>query len=92
MLPHWARIRVPVYYFQGSNDDLIYTSNARFAQQQLVNTQSLKIHMLPGLGHLIAFKARPVIQPAILQMLDEAQRYYASRTGSDSPTGGVRRD
>lgn len=92
MLPHWARIRVPVYYFQGSNDDLIYTSNARFAQQRLVNAQSLKINMLPGLGHLIAFKARPVIQPAIVQMLDDAQRFYASCTGSDSPIGTVRRD
>lgn len=81
MLPYWQNINVPVAYFQGQNDELIYTSNASFARQQLTNVQSLTIQMLPNLGHLIAFKARPQITRSIAQMVEHARAYYAQRTG-----------
>ncbi|MCU0394463.1 MAG: hypothetical protein MUF29_01025, partial [Chitinophagaceae bacterium] len=79
MLPHWKDLQIPVTYFQGTEDDLIYTSNARFAKQQITNSQQLHITMLPGLGHLIAFKAREPITKAIHEMTDAAGRYYAQR-------------
>ena len=79
MLPHWKDLQIPVTYFQGTEDDLIYTSNARFAKQQITNSQQLHINMLPGLGHLIAFKAREPITKAIHDMTDAAERYYAQR-------------
>ena len=79
MLPYWKNITVPVTYFQGANDELIYTSNAAFAKQQLTHASELNVHMLPGLGHLIAFKARPIIVPAIVNMLPKAAQYFAQR-------------
>ena len=79
MLPHWKKIEMPVHYFQGEEDDLIYTSNASFARQQLSQSSDLKIHMLPKLGHLIAFKAKPQITVAIGDMVEKATQYYGQR-------------
>lgn len=79
MLPYWKNITVPVTYFQGADDELIYTTNADFAKQQLTRASELNIHLLPGLGHLIAFKAKPVIVPAILKMLPKAGQYFSQR-------------
>jgi pimeloyl-ACP methyl ester carboxylesterase len=83
MLPYWKNITVPVIYFQGDKDELIYTSNAAFAKSQLVNSQCLTVKMLPDLGHLIAFKAKTEITKAITEMTGLAADYYASRT--DAP-------
>lgn len=69
MLPLWKNIRVPVIYMQGADDELVYTTNAAFAKQQLVNAPSVEINMLKGYGHLIAFKERPFITGKILQMI-----------------------
>lgn len=35
MQSRWHEIKVPVIYFQGKNDNLIYTTNALFAQKKL---------------------------------------------------------
>lgn len=83
MLPYWKNITVPVIYFQGDKDELIYTSNAAFAKSHLVNSQCLTIKMLPNLGHLIAFKAKGEITKAIAEMTGLATEYFASRT--DAP-------
>jgi pimeloyl-ACP methyl ester carboxylesterase len=80
MLPLWKNITAPVIYFQGDQDELIYTSNAAFAQSHLVNSQCLTVKMLPNLGHLIAFKAKGEITKAITEMTGLATHYYASRT------------
>lgn len=80
MLPYWKNITVPVIYFQGDKDELIYTSNAAFAKTHLVNSQCLTVKMLPNLGHLIAFKAKGEITSAISEMTGLATGYYASRT------------
>jgi len=69
MLPLWPHIRVPVIYLQGSNDELVFTSNAAFARAHLVNAPSLDIRMIPGRGHLIAFLEKDKIRKAILDML-----------------------
>jgi uncharacterized protein len=79
MLPHWKKIAMPVYYFQGQQDELIYTSNASFARKHLSQSSDLKIHMLPNLGHLIAFKAKPQITAAIGEMVEKATHFFAQR-------------
>ncbi|MDR3714634.1 MAG: alpha/beta hydrolase [Puia sp.] len=71
MLPLWPRIRVPVIYLQGTEDGLVYTSNAEFAKTHLVNVPSLDIRMIPGRGHLIAFAEQVRIKAAINEMLDK---------------------
>lgn len=70
MLPLWPRIHAPVIYLQGMDDELVFTSNAAFAKEKLVNAASVDIRMIPGRGHLIAFSERVKILKAIRDMLD----------------------
>jgi pimeloyl-ACP methyl ester carboxylesterase len=70
MLPLWKNIRIPVIYLQGAQDKLIYTSNAAFAQKELVNAPCLDIDFFEGMPHFIEFRERPVIRMKILEMLD----------------------
>lgn len=74
MLPYWKNIRVPVAYLQGENDQLIYTSNARFAKDQLVHAPCLDVTMIPNRGHLIAFSEKDRIMRAILEMVGQAEQ------------------
>jgi uncharacterized protein len=74
MLPGWASIRIPVIYLQGAKDELVYTTNATFARSHLVNTPYLKIEMIPGMGHLIAFSNKPEVEKAILDMIGLVQK------------------
>jgi pimeloyl-ACP methyl ester carboxylesterase len=83
MVGRWDEIKVPVIYMQGQQDDLIYTSNAAFARQHLVNSARLNVKMLPGLGHLIAFKAHAQIRKAMDEMLPQCAAFYASRKEND---------
>src|ERR1700759_1661480 len=73
MLPLWDRIRVPVIYLQGEQDELVDTSNASFAREHLTNVPFLDIRMIPGRGHLIAFAEKDRIEKAILELLDRAR-------------------
>ncbi len=79
MLPYWNRIRVPVTYLQGQNDGLIYTTNAGFARTHLLNAASLRITLIPGRGHLIAFLEKDRITKAILHMIGLAREYRVTR-------------
>ena len=79
MLPHWTSITQPVEYFQGEDDDLIYTTNAGFAKSKLVNTLSLNISLLPKRGHLIVFDEHTRIRKAIDDMLGKSTHFYAEK-------------
>ncbi|MBL7732243.1 MAG: alpha/beta hydrolase [Chitinophagaceae bacterium] len=72
MLPYWKNIRVPVYYLQGTEDEIVDTSNASFAREQLVNVPSLEIKMLPGRRHRLAQFEWPAIKHAILSTFEKA--------------------
>lgn len=74
MLPYWDKIKVPVIYIQGQDDDLIYTTNAKFAKQKLVNVPSLDILLIAHRGHLIAFTEKKTIEEAVIRMLDKVQK------------------
>ncbi len=72
MLPYWKNIKVPVYYLQGVDDDIVDTSNAGFAREQLVNVPSLEIKFLPGRKHLLARYEWKSIREAILWVYKKA--------------------
>lgn len=74
MLPYWKNIRVPVAYIQGGNDELIDTSNASFAWQQLRNAPYLDISFLKGEPHFRPYTARPVVRKKILDIAEQAKR------------------
>jgi pimeloyl-ACP methyl ester carboxylesterase len=70
MLPLWPRIKVPVIYLQGADDDLVYTTNANFARQHLAGAPYFRVEMIPKTGHLIAFLDKDRVEDAILQMIN----------------------
>lgn len=51
LLPYWKNINDPVVIFHGTADDLIYFSNAKFAQKQLVNSPYVDLKAQEGKGH-----------------------------------------
>ena len=73
MLPYWKNIRVPVYYLQGADDDIVDTTNASFARQQMVNVPSLEVKFLPGRKHLLARYEWKEIRSAILSVFDKVK-------------------
>ena len=77
MQNRWNEIKVPVIYFQGKNDDLIYTSNARFAKKRITKSQSLSIRMIPNRGHLLVHDEAKRIKSAIFEMAILSEKYYA---------------
>jgi pimeloyl-ACP methyl ester carboxylesterase len=91
MEPRWGEIRVPVFYFQGIDDDLIYTTNAAFARRKLVNARHLSITMIPNRGHLLVYNEAPRLKQALADILPRAERYFAQRTGSNGLPGTLAR-
>lgn len=71
MLPYWKNIRVPVYYLQGDQDDIVDTSNAGFAREQLINAPSLEIKFINGRKHLLAQYEWPSIRQGILDIYEK---------------------
>lgn len=76
MKNRWDEIKVPVIYFQGKNDDLIYTSNALFAKNNITGSKSLSIRMIPDRGHLLVYDEAKRIKTAIVEMLGLSEKYY----------------
>jgi len=74
MLPFWKNIRVPVYYLQGANDDIVDTTNAGFAREHFVNSPSLEIKFLKGRKHLLARYEWPEIRKAILNVYNKTTK------------------
>lgn len=74
MLPYWKNIRVPVYYLQGMEDNIVDTSNASFAREHLVNVPELEIKFLPGRKHMLARYEWQEIKKAILWVNERVKR------------------
>ena len=74
MLPYWKNIRVPVMYLQGAKDNLIDTSNASFARQQLVNAPYLNIYFFPNRHHYLAQYEWPTIKDRIMEVYEMTRK------------------
>jgi len=74
MLPYWKNIRVPVMYLQGAKDNLIDTSNASFARQQLVNVPFLNIYFFPKRQHYLAQYEWPTIRDRIMKLYEMVKK------------------
>lgn len=68
MLTLWPKIDIPVFYLQSENDSVVYSSNADFAKQHLINTPFLKIHLFKGSKHTIDSKHHIEIRNKILEL------------------------
>lgn len=72
MLPYWKEIKVPVAYLQGVDDNIIDTSNASFARQQLVNVPYLDIKFIDGREHRLAQFEWPQFRNSIMAVYEKA--------------------
>jgi len=70
MLPHWHKVRVPVMYTQGKHDNMIYTTNADFAQRHLINVPYLQFHFFEDQKHLAIMKEPEAIKNYILELYE----------------------
>jgi pimeloyl-ACP methyl ester carboxylesterase len=68
MLPYWKDIRVPVVYIQGERDNIVDTSNAGFAREQMVNAPWLDIRFVPNREHRLAQFEWPRIRQGIMDV------------------------
>lgn len=68
MLPLWDKIRVPVVYIQGADDQIVDTSNAGFAREKLVNVPWLDIRFVQGRAHRLAQFEWPLIRKGIMDV------------------------
>lgn len=73
MLPLWKNIKVPVVYMQGENDNLIDTSNASFARQQLVNSPWVDIRFIKNREHRLAQFEWPAIRQGIMDVYEKVR-------------------
>lgn len=72
MLPLWEKIKVPVAYLQGEDDNIIDTANAGFAKKMLINAPYLDIRFIKGRQHRLARYEWPTIRKAILDIYEKA--------------------
>lgn len=85
MLPLWKNIRVPVVYIQGENDDIVDTTNASFARQQMVNAPYLDIQFVKQRFHRLAQFEWPTIRNGIMQVYDivkQKDSLHANKQGA----------
>jgi pimeloyl-ACP methyl ester carboxylesterase len=73
MLPLWKNIKVPVIFMQGENDDIVDTTNASFARQQLVNAPFLDIVFLKNRAHRLAQFEWPAIRNSVMRVYEMAR-------------------
>lgn len=65
----WDNIRSRIIMLHGTADQLIYFSNAEFAQKHLVNASSFKLITVEGLGHTLMWDRTDLIKKSLLDLL-----------------------
>ncbi len=77
----WANLTKPIIYVQGENDELVYTSNAKFIEKKAVKVPFLKIMMIPGQPHFLAIPQKDLLATSVLEMLDiiSGKEYIAGK-------------
>lgn len=79
MLPYWKNIRVPVVYIQGVNDNIVDTSNASFAREQMVNSPWLDIRFVSNREHRLAQYEWPRIRQGIMDVYEKVKMQAGPR-------------
>lgn len=69
MLPLWEKITIPVTVIQGEKDNLVPKGNAEFAKKMLVNSEQVKLEMIPDGNHFILWSLRDKVVKEIIELL-----------------------
>ncbi len=70
MQPYWDRIKSPVVFLQGAEDNLIFPENVTFAKSQLVNAPYIESHILEGEGHFLQLKYKDFILERLRSLIE----------------------
>ena len=68
MIPLWPKIKASCIILHGDDDGLIYPSNAYFAARNLVNASFVKLSIIEGRGHDLAWTERDLIINAVISL------------------------
>ena len=71
LLPYWKNIIDPVVIFHGMADDLIYFSNAQFAQKQLVNAPFVDLKAQEDKGHGMLWSDYDLVRSTIKETVSK---------------------
>jgi pimeloyl-ACP methyl ester carboxylesterase len=77
----WSRITCPVWIVHGKDDDLIYPSNAAFAEERLLPHTEVHVTTLDSVGHNMFWDKRPIVTQALLEAL--AGNGHGAKGGKD---------
>lgn len=69
----WERIRSRIILLHGKADELIYFSNAEYAQNHLINAASLRLIPVDGLGHTLMLDRPDLIRKSLLELIRTPQ-------------------
>jgi pimeloyl-ACP methyl ester carboxylesterase len=64
----WKLIQCPVNVVHGEKDNLVTVENAKFMEEQLVNTRRFKGFIYPDLNHFIPFNQADTLKRAIFDL------------------------
>ena len=73
MVPLWDRIHSAVTILHGTDDGLIYPSNAKFAREHLTKASFVDLIMVPGSGHDLTWTQPKLLKEAILNTISKVQ-------------------
>ena len=74
MLPLWERIKIPVIYVQGMDDEVVNPSNAEFAKRMLKNAASLDVVMIPNQKHFLSVPQRELLVDVLIRMVERVKK------------------
>ncbi len=69
LLPDWERINTPIYYYHGSEDDVVPYANLSFIENR-VSTEILKVETLEGEGHFLPWRNYAFVKQKLIDILD----------------------
>ena len=65
----WDKVIAPVIILHGTDDDLIYPSNAEFTREHLVNSPFVELIWAEGKGHNLSWSRRDLLLESIARMV-----------------------
>jgi pimeloyl-ACP methyl ester carboxylesterase len=70
---HWNKIRSKVIVLHGSDDRLIFPSNAWYAYNRLINASMADLYIVKGSKHDLLWTQRPLLKQSLLCLLGKKQ-------------------
>ncbi|MBK7870378.1 MAG: alpha/beta hydrolase [Saprospiraceae bacterium] len=71
MRPFWSRVIAPTIILQGDADELIFPSNANYAEKQLINACSVEKLIARGSGHDLLWTRRELLIASLMKLLGD---------------------